>query len=474
MRCFSTLLAALSVFGGVLLGTEWKALVTSASDEAGAVIPIGTSSYEQGSPISVEEAPAAIAITPDGRTALVANHDSDTISVIDIAAGSTSTIDLPSETYPENIAITPDGKKAVVVGRPAAYSYCALVLDLTTNQIETNPFSLLFGTSLAITPDGKWALVGASDSLGSISILDLTTTPASFKANIIPGLFEGEVAVTPDGSRAIALTSGLNTATMIDLTAQPDPVQVHTVTVGPNPIEIAITPDGKRALVLFAGSTDIDGGISVLDLTTTPMSVQTLSVPFSGYESYAPTDIAITPDGKKAVATIQLLVGEPAYSYVLFYDLTTDPISRISTSEVAIEAATSVAITPDQAPTAHFTSTKHGKKVVFDASGSTSPIGSIERYRWKFGDHHKKTTASPVVTHKYGEEFCGKDLHVQLKVTNTAGTSTKVTFTGKTVSNNGGLSAVCKHHLKLSSRCRAKDPLVTCARNGFKVRPVGQ
>ena len=483
MRCFSTTLIALFVCGGTLLGVEWKAFITSTED-SGSVIPIGTSSYEQGSSVVVEDTPRAIAITPDAKTALVANYGSDTISVVDIATGETSSVDLPIGTLPENIAITPDGKKAVVVGGSNPYYYYrALVLNLATTpiSIETEPFPLLFGASLAITTDGKWALIGGVDQLeGSISILDLTTTPASFKTNFISGFFEGGIAVTPDGSRAIAVTQELNTATMIDLTAQPSPYQIHTVAVGPSPIDVAITSDGERALVLFTGQRDVPAaGISVLNLTTAPMSVQTLNVFLP--EDFIPSAIAITPDGTKAVITrsrspaaglFGIPATPPSSSDVLFYDLTTDPISLMSTPIFTIEAATDVAITPDQAPTARFTCTKHGRKATFDASDSTSPVGSIRQYHWKFGDHHKKTTTAPVVKHKYEEGFCGKSVGVKLTVTNTAGTSTKVLFTGRTVSNNGGPSAVCKHHVKFSSRFMEKDPLVTCTRGGVAARPL--
>jgi YVTN family beta-propeller protein len=455
MKCFSMMLAALSVCSSVLLGTidEWEALILSAPyGESGSVIPIGISSYAQGLTGDVGETPKAIAITPDGRTALVANQGSNSISVVDIETGSTTTpISLSS---PSNIAITSDGTKAVVVG--SSGSLYASVLDLTTSPISVSSSATpIFGTSLAITPNGRWALVGGTLDPGeSISILDLTTNPVSFKTNIIPGVFNGGLAVTPDGSRAIVLTEEMDTATMIDLTAQPNPVQIHTVTVGSAPLDVAITPDGTRALVLYAGSGYLPtGGISVLNLTATPMAVQTLSV--SCPEGFIPSGIAITPDGKKAVVIKSNVVAGrmPAVdgNDVLFFDLTTDPISLMSTPTIEIDTATAVAITPDQAPTARFTFTRKGSKVTFDASESTSPIGGIRHYHWKFGDGHRVTTTTPVVTHTYHHVY-DKSVVVRLIVTNTAGTSTHVTFTGKTVSNNGGPSAVCKHRLQFHDR----------------------
>ena len=472
--CFFPILMALCAFGGTLGSTEpeWNALVTSAPAGTGSVVPIGTASYIERTSINVDVTPRAIAITPDGRTALVANQGSDDITVIDIASGSTSSVALPAGTLPTNIGITPDGRRAVVIGGTDPYG--ALVLDLTTSpiSIEPSPFAVLFGTALAITPDGKRALVGgSSESETSISVLDLTTTPASFTSNYIPGFFDGGLAVTPDGSRAIAVTRDFDTATMIDLTATPNPVQIHIVSVGPSPFDVAITPDGKRALVLFAGTGYMPtGGITVLNLTTTPMSVQTLNVWMP--DGFVPSAIAITPDGKKAVVTrnhvlvADLMAAFPS-SDVIFFDLTTDPISLLSTPEIDVDTPTAVAITPDQAPTALFTYRQMGSVVTFDASASTSPIGALRHYHWKFGDGHKTTTTSPIVRHNYHEFFeklCCRNKHIvaRLTVTNTAGTSTEVTFTGKTVSNNGGPSAVCRHHLhfRSSSSHERKDPLV--------------
>ena len=474
MKYFSTLLAALSVCGGTLVGAgwEWDALVTSAPSSAGSVIPIGVSSYLQGDPIGVDVGPQAIAVTPDAMTALVVNAGSDDVSVIDLVTKATYTIPLPEGISPTNIAITADGKQALVVAEPSGSyvgwpSATVVLLDLTTSpiSIKSSLTETLFGTSIAITPNGKWALVGGTTGQNNpISILDLTTNPISFTTNAIPGIFNGGLAVTPDGKRAIAVTRALNTATMIDLTATPHPTQIHTVTVGESPLDVAISPDGKRAFVIYGGTGALPtGGISVLNLTTTPMSVQTLHVPIM--EGFVPNSIAITPDGKKAVVTradvvfdeqnvLPAIPSSPSLPDVLFFDLTTDPISIISTPFFDIDDCEDVAITPDQAPTARFTFTMKGSKVTFCAASSTSPIGSIASYKWDFGDGHTLTTTNPVVTHKYHDlpkckshKSSDKPIMVTLTVTNTAGTSTDVTFTGRTVSNNGGSSAVCSHPL---------------------------
>lgn len=489
MKHFSGLVATLAACGAALFGAggEWQAFVTSIPPTIpGAVTPIGLSSYVQGNFVGADEEPTSIAITPDGRWALVTCDFVEEITVLALTESpiTTYTVSTAAFGHPTNIGITPDGKRAVIVFSPSEYQkspqfsrmeepaevasidyFLVATLDLTTSPFTLEPSTIQVpaGDSLAITPDSKRALVGSNRGIGGLTVLDLSTTPISIDTNFVTGFFSGGMAITPDGTKALSVVSNLNAVSILDLTATPNPVQINTLFVGKNPFDIAITPDGKRALVTCVGSADIVGntpGITVLDLTTTPVSVETLLVPLT----FSPGAIAIEPDGKKAVVTTALrfirgIAGEEEsavlrVSGVRVLDLTTSPISVISTPPLTIQFPTDVAITPDQAPTARFTFERDGDKVTFDASSSTSPIGSIATYHWKFGDGHKKTTTSPIVTHTYHDlpkakshKGGDKPIFVTLTVTNTAGTSTEVIFTGRTVSNNGGPSAVCRHPL---------------------------
>ena len=463
MKRLYTLLSAFSVCIGTLWGTieEWQAFVTSTSSGASSVVPIDLSTYTEGTVIGVDDGPIAIAITPDGRRTLVVNSGSKDVSVIDLTASPATSYAIPLGTigYPTNIAISPDGTKALVScfpgvnGAPAGeYNGTAIVaiVDLTVSPVAVVSTVQLFGgDALAITPDGKRALVGFSFRqkerfsalLASVGVIDLTTTPTSISNTAIPVVCDGGIAVTPDGTRALIVTQDSNSVTMVDLTATPTPQQLHGVTVGSSPNDVAITPDGKRALVTYTGD---DGGVTVLDLEETTLTVETLSVPLG----LTPTAISITPDGKRAV-----IAGDSETSNkMVFLDLTTSPVSILPTSPLDIEGATDVAITPDQAPTAQFTySLKHKRDdkrtVLFDGSTSTSPVGSIAKYEWNFGDGHTAVTTSSKVSHTYHHPREGKHYHVRLTVTNTGGTSTSVVFTGRTVSNNGGSSATVARRL---------------------------
>jgi YVTN family beta-propeller protein len=68
-----------------------------------------------GFPIPVGSGPDAVAVTPDGQHAYVANFFSDTVSVIDTATDTVmATVTFPVGNNPQAIAITPDGKHAYV------------------------------------------------------------------------------------------------------------------------------------------------------------------------------------------------------------------------------------------------------------------------------------------------------------------------------------------------------------------------
>ena len=463
MKLFSGLVAALVACGATLflIGEEWQAFIASAPNT---VIPIGIPSYTQGDPITVGATPFAVAVSPDGTMALVTDYTSNDITVLDLTTSPVSTytvmIDNADATF--EVAITPDGKKALVDCALTAGGYGVAVLDLTTSPITMEPSIVQVASAavISITPDGTRALVAPlALAVGtSMTVLDLTTTPISIATNLVLGSYEGGIAITPDGTKALAISSLLNGVTVLDLTTPVTPTQLYTIPVGRAPFDVAITPDGKRALVTCTGggAMSAPSGITVLDLTTTPFSVLTDLVPLT-----APFFVAITPDGKTGVVTTQTAVlfdaqRKPANGggSVVVYDLTTTPISVITTLSFETSLL-GLAITPDQAPTARFRMRRDGKKIVFNAGSSTSSVGSIAKYHWKFGDGHRKTTTSPVVAHRYHSlyhDHSKKTRTATLTVTNTAGTSTKVTFTGRTVSNHGGSSAIRKHHLITHSR----------------------
>ena len=66
-------------------------------------------------PDQVGKTPCEVAITPDGRTAYVANEGSESVSVINTQTGETGRLTDQVGNDPETIAVAPDGKTAYVV-----------------------------------------------------------------------------------------------------------------------------------------------------------------------------------------------------------------------------------------------------------------------------------------------------------------------------------------------------------------------
>jgi YVTN family beta-propeller protein len=403
------------ISSGLLLGNgaTWRALICAPKDSE--VIPLAVPSDIIESPVS-SGGPIGVAITPDSTKALVTNGGTNTVGVLDltqpiIGPGYTT----PVGDEPEGIAITPDGNLALVTNAG----------DNTVSVLELNPTVHVVDTisvgggprGVAITPDGSKALV-ANFSDGTVSVLSLNPTVQSLYA--ITGFTTPKsIAITPDGTKALVVDIGSSSVTVLDLT-QSIIGSRYLVSVGSgaSPSDVAITPDGRLALVTIQNL----NSVAVLDLTQ-PTIVSGYSVP--GVPD--PESIAITPDGMRAY-----VVGSAGP--VVALDLSSTPAQVVDTMPIQT-VLLGIAITPDQAPTSLFTMAINGLTVLFDGSGSSSPVGNVKEYIWDFGDGSSPvTTTTATVSHTYANSAA---YTVTLTVVNDAGTSLDITFTGQTVSNHG-------------------------------------
>jgi YVTN family beta-propeller protein len=67
--------------------------------------------------ITVGVEPLRVAITPDGKTAFVANFRGNSVSTIDVKARTKNPTDIPVSANPNGVTFTPDGKTAFVANR---------------------------------------------------------------------------------------------------------------------------------------------------------------------------------------------------------------------------------------------------------------------------------------------------------------------------------------------------------------------
>jgi YVTN family beta-propeller protein len=178
-----------------------------------------------GPPILVDQAPAALAITPDGSRLYVANYvdgNPGTGTVQAIQTSNNSVIDtITGFSGPFDIAITPDGARAYVTnfGSNNFYPFGRTigVIDLNANSlIDTIHLHSIQPASIAITPDNRYAYVTNYNTLYS----------------------------DPSFSELIA---GAGTVNIIDLST--NDVLTPTIEVDQSPAGIAISSDGRYAYV---------------------------------------------------------------------------------------------------------------------------------------------------------------------------------------------------------------------------------
>jgi YVTN family beta-propeller protein len=316
-----------------------NAYITNSAGGTVSVIDTKASPPAVTTTITVGTSPHGAVVSPDGKTALVANGGSttasSTVSVIDTASNTvTATITISASANNDyGVAISPNGTTALVTNgvSPGGKVY---VIDLTAN-----PPALKTGTGypitvgdgplgVAFTTDGRTALV-ANATGGTVSVIDMTANPPAAKTGtgypITVGSAASGVALSPDGKTALVTNEGAGTVSVIDMTANPPAAKTGTgypITVGTHPLGVAFTPDGKTALVANGNS---PGTVSVIDMTANPPAAKT----GTGYPVSVgnfPQGIAITPDGKAGYVANQIAGGT-----VSVIDLTASPPSVSNT-----------------------------------------------------------------------------------------------------------------------------------------------
>ncbi len=406
----------------------------------------------------------AEAISPDGRTAWIVNRgaaDSDpgTITPVDLTAsppavgipvaitGATSSQACGASPRDRNgvnaIALTPDGTHAYVTDAATDTVY---PVDLEPPVKARPAIALAAGAQpdgIAITPDGTTAYVtNAGDD--SVTPIDLATGTTGTPLHLHTGSQPSAIAITPDGRTAYVAEAGRASAVPITLARRAIGAEIAT---GGIPGGVAISADGTTAYVSDGGRVVACGGTPAAQVseisTATNHVTRTDSTAFPGGD----LGPALTPDGRRVYTTSGGAGNGVATGFVNVIDTATGnqlPGFRAGFNQ------TDVAIAPDQAPVAAFNvgGGNPGSPITFDASGSTTPAGTIARYEWDFGDGQHAADAGPSTTHVYASPG---SYPVTLRVTNSVGTSTRRVFTGRMVLRNGGPSAQASRSIEITT-----------------------
>jgi DNA-binding beta-propeller fold protein YncE len=220
--------------------------------------------------------PTNLAITPKGDLALVANSvngvqkdgkwdvaSDDRVFVVDLKANPPAIVaTLHAGKRPSGMAISANGKMALVANRDDG-TITVLSIDGKDVKVTDTVTVGAAGDSVsavAITPDGKSALAVKSN-IDKVAVLAIDNGKVSYdKKNDLPANnFPYNVAITPNGKIALIANTGgggssdgsADTVSVVDLEAKPFRIIDH-VTVGDSPEGLAISPKGNLAVTVEA------------------------------------------------------------------------------------------------------------------------------------------------------------------------------------------------------------------------------
>ncbi len=410
LRGLAAILALCALFCVIAASASAAPLVwiSNTAKESVSTIDSGTGRLV-GSPITVGgEAPTSIAITPNGRRALVVNRSGPSVSVIETATRKPVKT-LPLGSNGEQVAISPDGKSAYVTDESDEEIH---VIDPET-AAETGSFEVGGEVEqIAFSPDGTHAYAGIAPE--DIAVVNTSTEGVIGKPIPIGGFAES-IVFAPDGETAYATVNGGKEVVVIDTALAAVVKSIPTPEV---PRHLAVSPDGKR-LYISQPSAKV---ILVAETATDTIVGAPIGVPGGTNE------IAITPDGKTAwvgsteeVTPVNLVTGRAETA-------TSTPGAGVADLVVA----------PDQSPTAAFAvpSVTAGTPATFSGAASSDPDGSIASYSWNFGDGTTANGVSP------GHTFAKSGTYdVELSVLDNEGCGAEEVFTGRTAYCGGNPAA---------------------------------
>lgn len=191
-----------------------------------------------GSPITVDQAPAALAITPDGSLIYCINYTTglDGAGTISVISTTTNTVvdTIPGLSGPFGIDITPDGLYAYVTNFGSnnfdPFGTSVSVVNLQNNTISATIEVGIQPSGVAVSPDGKYVYVSNYNTLysdpinftgltagqGTVCVID-TATNTVIPPTINTGQSPNSIVITPDGTLAYISNYTSNTVSVITL-----------------------------------------------------------------------------------------------------------------------------------------------------------------------------------------------------------------------------------------------------------------
>ncbi len=254
----------------------------------------------------------------DGRATFPEPAPSDSLVVIDastfppVIKGTVEGLEHTVQGPPQAVAVTPDGKLAIVAA-PTRYDYAAKK-ELFGNfvqvvDIESSPPRLIgkvdvggHPNGLSINREGTLLLAAAHD--GTVKVLGIDGKNLKLLDQVKVGEKRlSGISFTHDGKAAIVAQRDENGAAVLSIDGTSVKLTTEKVSTGVTPYAIDVSSDGKWAVIGNTGVTGMLGlvgrtvgdadVVTLVDVSKRPFrAVQQISVPST------PEGVAISPDGR--------------------------------------------------------------------------------------------------------------------------------------------------------------------------------
>ena len=223
---------------------------------------------------------------------------------------------------PQAVAVTPDGKLAIVAA-PTRYDYGAKkeLFDtfLQVVDLESSPPKAIakvdvgaHANGLSINRDGTLLLAAAHDGTVKVVAIEGKTLRMLDQVKIGEKRLSG-ISFTHDGKAAIVALRDENGAAVLSVDGPTVKATGEKIATGVNPYAVDVSSDGRWAVIGNTGvnrTVDDADVVTLVDVGRRPFrAAQQISVPAS------PEGVAISPDGRwiavSSMAGSNLLAGDP-------------------------------------------------------------------------------------------------------------------------------------------------------------------
>lgn len=236
------------------------------------------------------KAPHEIAVSPDGKTAVVVSYRGPSfignkMHVFDIASGmQTGVIDLGKNKAPHGLKWVPGTTKVVGTTEASQSAFMADIAEMKlVNSVKTNQRG---SHMVALAPDSEKAYVSNINS-GSFTVIDMKTF-VKIK-DVKAGEGTEAVAVSPDGKQIWVGNNASKTIAVFDAESLGKRHEIKTDGI---PIRVEISPNGKNIAV---SEPDLSR-VRIYDANTyTPIT----SIDLAEVDAKIPVTMLFSPDGTK-------------------------------------------------------------------------------------------------------------------------------------------------------------------------------